>query len=258
MNPRHALCLATVLIALVIAARAVAQSETKASDARAIVIADEMLAALGGQEAWDATRFLHFGFAGRREHWWDKHSGRYRLEGATKENEPYVVLMDLDTKQGRAWLSGQEASGEKLDELLKSAWGAWVNDTYWLLMPYKLRDPGVTLADAGEETVDGVVYDKVQLSFANVGLTPGDRYWAYVNRSTHLMDRWAYILESMDPQGPPTVWEWQGWTRHGKILLAPERRQVGAEQRTLSLQPVEVPAALPDAVFTDPKPLRKP
>ena len=124
-------------------------------------------------------------------------------------------------------------------------------------MPYKLRDPGVTLAYAGEETADGVVYDKVQLSFANVGLTPGDRYWAYVNRSTHLMDRWAYILESMDPQGPPTVWEWQGWTRHGKILLAPERAPGGRGAAQLSLQPVEVPATLPDAVFTDPKPLRK-
>ncbi len=232
-------------------------SDAAPSDPKALAIADQMLAALGGKEAWEATRFLHFGFAGRREHWWDKHDGRYRLEGTNKESEPYVVLMDLDTKQGRAWLSGQEASGEKLAELLKTAWGAWVNDTYWLLMPYKLRDPGVTIASAGEETIDGVVYDKVQLGFANVGLTPGDRYWAYVNRSTHLMDRWAYILESMDPQGPPTVWAWQGWTRHGGILLAPERAQIGTE-RKISLQPVAAPAALADSVFTDPQPLRKP
>jgi len=230
-------------------------SETAPPDPKALEVADQMLAALGGKEAWEATRFLHFGFAGRREHWWDKHTGRYRLEGATKENEPYIVLMDLDTKQGRAWLKGDEVQGDKLKELLDNAWGAWVNDTYWLLMPYKLRDPGVILKYAGEETVEGAVYDKLALSFHQVGLTPGDRYWAYVNRSTHLMDRWAYILESMDPQGPPTVWAWQGWARHGQIQLAPERAQVGADRR-ISLEPLEVPPALADSVFTDPQPLR--
>ena len=31
------------------------------------------------------------------------------------------------------------------------AYAIWVNDTYWLLMPYKMKDPGVTLAYDGEE-----------------------------------------------------------------------------------------------------------
>jgi hypothetical protein len=253
---RSANCLSVAALLLVFATPLPGQaSETAPTDPKALEVADQMTAALGGKEAWEATRFLHFGFAGRREHWWDKHTGRYRLEGTTKENEPYVVLMDLDTKEGRAWLKGEEARGEKLKELLDNAWGAWVNDTYWLLMPYKLRDPGVVLKYAGEETVDGAVYDKLALSFHQVGLTPGDRYWAYVNRATHVMDRWAYILESMDPQGPPTVWAWQGWTRHGGILLAPERAQVGAD-RKLSLEPLEVPATLADSIFNDPQPLR--
>lgn len=248
--------LSVVMLLLAFAAPLPARwSETAPSDPKAIEVADQMMAALGGKDAWESTRFLHFGFAGRREHWWDKHTGRYRLEGTTQESEPFLVLMDLNTKSGRAWLNGQEASGEKLQELLKNAWGAWVNDTYWLLMPYKLRDPGVILKHAGEETLDGAVYDKLALSFHQVGLTPGDRYWAYVNRETHLMDRWAYILESMDPAGPPTAWAWRGWARHGQILLAPERAQVGGD-RKLMLDPVEVPAALADAVFTDPQPLR--
>ncbi len=51
------------------------------------------------------------------------------------------------------------------------------------------------LAYDGEETIDGVVYDKLKLTFGKVGLTPGDTYWAYINRQTKLMDRWAYFLE---------------------------------------------------------------
>ena len=66
-----------------------------------------------------------------------------------------------------------------------------------------------------------------------MGLTPGDEYWAYINRDTHLMDRWAYR-----PPGParsrgtePTVWRWQGWQRYGKIMLAPNRAQVGGDRK---------------------------
>ena len=34
---------------------------------------------------------------------------------------------------------------EQLGEMLENGRRAWINDSYWLVMPYKLRDPGVTL-----------------------------------------------------------------------------------------------------------------
>ena len=98
-------------------------------------------------------------------------------------------------------------------------------------MPYKLRDPGVNLSYAGEETIDGKTYDKLALSFGKVGLTPGDRYWVYINRDTGLMDRWAYILQDMPKEGPPTVWKWEGWQKYGNIMLAPHRTQVGDDRK---------------------------
>jgi hypothetical protein len=226
-------------------------SETAPSDPKALEVADQMMAALGGKEGWEATRFLHFGFAGRREHWWDKHTGRYRLEGTTKENEPYVVLMDLDTKEGRAWLKGEEARGEKLKELLDNAWGAWVNDTYWLLMPYKLRDPGVVLEHAGTREVDGVSHPVLHLSFEGVGLTPGDQYWVYVDPETDLPAWWAYRLESMEPDAEPVMWSWEGWETHGGIRLASRRAQVGSD-RVLDFSPIEVAAQAPPGLFAGP------
>ena len=226
-------------------------------DPKAAAIADEVLQALGGREAWDATRFIRFSFAGRRTHHWDKHTGRHRLEGETQQGEKYVVLQDLDTKEGQVWLNGQPAPPERTKDLLERAYGAWINDTYWLLMPYKLRDPGVNLAYAGEETIDGVTYDKLLLSFNKVGLTPGDRYWAYINRNTKLMDRWAFHLESMAPDAEPVAWKWDGWTRHGRIMLAPGRQQLTGESRSLPLDDIQVSDSLPDAVFTSPDPVAK-
>lgn len=225
------------------------------------VLADRVEAALGGRQAWEETRFLSFGFADRRMHWWDRYTGRHRLEGSDREGRRYLVLHDVDDQgaQGRAWLDGEPAEGDALAELLENAYAAWVNDTYWLLAPYKLRDPGVTLSHDGTETIDRVEYEKLALSFAGVGLTPGDRYWMYVHPETGLVDRWTYVLEgpaNEDGAPPPTMWEWRGWQEMGTgILLAPERVQVGGENagRRLSLAPVATPAELPDAAFESPE-----
>lgn len=214
-------------------------------------IADQVMQALGGKEAWDQTRFLRFTFAGRRTHNWDKWTGRHRIEGQTQDGKKYLVLHNLNTRQGEAWLDGQKLEGDAAKEWLERAYGAWINDTYWLLMPYKLRDPGVNLAYAGSEQIDGKTYDKLHLTFGNVGLTPKDQYWAYINRDTHLMDRWAYVLQDQAPGSEPTAWKWEGWQKHGKIMLAPTRSQVGGD-RKLELGDIAVLDTLPDTVFTTP------
>lgn len=217
-------------------------------------IAGQVLEAMGGKEAWDSTRFLRFSFAGRRTHHWDKWTGRHRLEGQTPEGQPYVVLSNVNTKDGDVWIAGKQAEGETEKEWLERAYGAWVNDTYWLLMPYKLRDPGVNLVHQGTAEIEGKTYDKLHLTFGKVGLTPGDRYWAFINRDTHLMDYWEYILQDQPADGPATRWKWEGWQRQGKIMLAPRRVQVGGD-RTLELANIAVPANLADSVFTSPAPV---
>jgi hypothetical protein len=219
------------------------------------LLAQEVMQALGGKEAWDNTRFIRFTFAGRRTHWWDKHTGRHRIEGQAQDGKKFLVLENVNTKEGTVWIDGQKAEGDQAKEFLERAYGAWINDTYWLLMPYKLQDPGVNLSYVGEETIDGKKYDKLLLSFNSVGLTPGDRYWAYINHDTHLMDRWAYVLESMDKGAEPTAWRWEGWQKYGNIMLAPKRVQVGGD-RTLELGDIAVLDTLPDAVFTSPDPVK--
>jgi hypothetical protein len=247
---RRTAILAVAAVLAVLSVPAFAQGTPSAQ-----AVADRALQALGGKEAWDNTRYIRFTFAGRRTHWWDKWTGRHRVEGQNQEGQKYVVLQNINTKEGTAYLNGQKVEGDKAKEMLEAAYGAWINDTYWLLMPYKLRDPGVSLSYAGEETIDGKTYDKLALSFESVGLTPGDRYWAYINRDTGLMDRWAYILQDMPKEGPPTVWRWEGWQKHGNIMLAPGRTRVG-DDRKLDLSNIAVSDQLPDSVFTSPEPVK--
>ena len=226
-------------------------AEQGTADPEAAAAAARVLEALGGEEAWSQARFLRFGFAGRRQHAWDRWTGLHRVEGETQEGESYVVIHDLDTREGRAWVDGEEVAGERAAELLENAWGAWVNDTYWLLMPTKLRDPGVTLAHEGRREIEGTEYDVLHLSFAGVGLTPGDQYWAYVHPGTGQMDYWAFRLESMPADAEPVLWRWTGWQTYDGIRLASRREQVGGD-RVLELSPIEVSREVPEGAFAAP------
>jgi len=247
------------------------------SDPRAIVIADLGMAALGGHQAWEQTRFVYFAFAVERDgkrvayrtHLWDRWEGRLRYETRGKDGAPRVVLLNVDTRQGDAYRlpaeapvgSGTQAPPSRMDAaaakpLLDEAYESWINDTYWLLMPYKMKDPGVHLRYAGEETREGEEYDLVELTFEDVGLTPRDRYWAHVNRRTHLMDRWSYILQDDPPGSQPTVWDWKGWTRRGRVLLCPEKVSTRKGATLRILHPImEVYDTLPGTYFTTPDPL---
>ena len=220
--------------------------------------------AMGGLEAWEKTRFIHFELAvekggttvARRVHLWDRWRGRLRYEDKDTGGAPFVVLLDLNGRQGEAYRGGARLDQRDAKPLLDQAYEAWINDTYWLLMPYKMKDPGVRLHDAGEVSEAGQVYDRVLLTFDQVGLTPGDRYWAHLNRKTHLMDRWSYILQDDPPQSAPTVWDWRNWSRYGGILLSPEKASARKEGSIRILHPIlEVLDSLPDAYLTDPAPV---
>jgi hypothetical protein len=190
-----------------------------------------------------------------RAHTWDKWTGRYRLEGQNQQGDPFVVLMNVNTKVGQAWVNGQRAAADEEKKLVERAYGTWINDTYWLLMPYKLRDPGVLLTWDGEVKEGGATYDKLALAFDNVGLTPKDRYWVWVNRDTHLVDRWDFVLKGEEV--PPTTFLWKDWRTVGQVKLAAERVNP-KEQRKLVFPVLETPSSLPDTLFTSPEPTPPP
>ncbi|MEA2690701.1 MAG: hypothetical protein QOJ16_88 [Acidobacteriota bacterium] len=257
-NARRSLSAAALLLALAApAVRLAAQNPPAPStaadtDAKADQVAAQALDAMGGKQAWDNTHYLHWTFAGRRTHTWDKWSGQHRVEGEDKEHHKYVVIENLNTHDGKAWLDGKPVSGDAVKPMLENAYGAWVNDSYWLIMPYKLKDPGVHLTYAGEETLAGKPYDKLHLSFGKVGLTPGDEYWAWFDKSTHLMDRWAFHLESMKADEPASPWDWTGWQRYGKVMLAPHRTQVSGGDRKLELGDIAISDSVPASTWTAP------
>jgi hypothetical protein len=198
-----------------------AGQDLNGSDPRAVAIADQVMAALGGKQQWDSLHGLRWSFGSMlgdsvrssRRHAWDKMTGQHRVDGVNRQGQSYTLIHTLgDTTSGMAWVNGNRIEGDSLKKLIQRANALWINDTYWMLMPYKLRDPGVTLQFAGDTTMSGRTYDKLALSFNHVGLTPGDHYWVYVNRADHRVERWEMVLEGDQP--PPVAYTWEGWEQH--------------------------------------------
>ena len=176
-------------------------------------IAARVLEAMGGREAWEAVHHLHWRFFGIRETWWNRRSGDVRIETAG-----LVVLVNVTTRTGRAFRAGQEITDPgELAATLARACEWFANDSYWVIMPFTLLDPGVALAYLGPARLsDGRECDVLRVSPAD---GPAPRYDVSVARDTGLVEEWSYY-RTPDQTEPDFTLPWAGWQRFGGVLLA--------------------------------------
>jgi hypothetical protein len=193
------------------------------SDARAIEIAEATLEAMGGREAWEGTRYLAWNYLGRRQYLWDKGEGRVKVTYAMGD-QPVAVSWSTGDRSGRAWVDGAVVEDPgRLHDLVEGAHESWVNDSYWLVMPYKLLDPGVILRDLGPaEMLDGRGAEVLELTFEDVGLTPRNRFLVYVAVDSGLIEQWD-VFGDRDDAEPRFRLPWHDWKPYGSILLSGDR-----------------------------------
>ena len=204
---------------------------------KAVKIAEEVWNAMGGDAGWNAARYFRFDFlvqvkdkpARGYHHSWDRFTGRYRVEGTNKDGKAFIILFNVNDKQGKAWLDGKPAPAEEQAKLVEYGYGRFINDTYWFLMPYKMKDPGVHLSYEGDKADEsGKKWQVVRLRFdKGIGLTSGDSYLAWIDPSTHLMGRWDYELEGEEHE--KGAWIWQEWKKIGPLMLCPDKKEVGGD-----------------------------
>jgi hypothetical protein len=239
-----------------LAAPSPAQPATSASDPKAVRVAEQVLDALGGRHRWDDLTGLRWTFGSSvndtvrssRRHAWNKHTGEHRVEGRLRTGQAFVFVHTVgDTTHGAAWLDGRALEGDSLHQMIKRADAIWVNDSYWFLMPYKMLDDGVTLKYDGQEQAGDTTFDCVSMSFAGVGLTPGDRYKVFVDHRTHRVERWEYVLQGTTP--PPVRWTWEGWEQHDGLWFPTAHRQ---DATVVFTRDVATSAAFPEGTFRQP------
>lgn len=227
-----------------------------AADSLAFLITENA----GGLAAWESMPVLRFDWVAERDseevfrvrHLWDRQSGAYRVEYPVGEDSTLVAVFsvddfDMETPAGRAYLNGNPVDSTEMAARLADAYERFINDSYWLLVPFKLFDPGVhrNMAPDSSDAESNVL----RLTFENVGLTPGDRYWLRADSTGKLMS-WSFLLEN----GAEGHYVWTDYeyvpTPAGSLYVATRKQASG---RAILTQ-VFAADSLDDDIFLDPRP----
>jgi len=227
-----------------------------ASDPKAVAAVDQMIAALGGAAAWDQAKQIRWSQKYYRDgklvawfkHSWDRWNGRHRfeeiniasLEEAEREGRPgdvqvTVAMYDLFDHDGKgfATFDGQQVDTSSRDRIVANAYRNWQADSYRLLVPYKMKDPGVVLALEPPRQPQGGLCDPgcdvVKVTFApEVGT---DTWYLSINTSSHMPE----ILERDMPAsggsaGGRLGFKLSGWVSAGGIKLPGKLENLGLSE----------------------------
>lgn len=195
--------------------------DIQGSDAKAVSIADEVMDAMGGRAAWDATEQISWNFFGRRALDWDKSKNTVEVNLI---QDSTIIALNMNDNTGSLVMSGEAVSHpDSLAKYLKQAKSIWINDSYWLVMPFKLKDSGVTLKYISRDTTaSGLHGDKLALTFAGVGNTPENKYEVIVTDEKRLVEEWRFYSKATDTI-PRFVTPWVDYKKYGDILLSGDR-----------------------------------
>jgi len=212
------------------------------SDSKSIEIAENVMTAMGGDEAWERTRYIKWTFFGRRDWIWNKWTGDIRCEVPESDTR---IAMNIHSNQGEVYAHGQvQTHPDSVEKFLTFGFKAWINDSYWLVMPFKMQDPGVVLTYIGiKPDMDATDCDVVQMTFNEVGVTPDNKYHVYVDPSTSMITQWDYF-SNFDDEEPRFSSPWKDYQEYGDIMLSSDRGNS-------KLDGISVHNHLPEALFKD-------
>ncbi|MFI5171038.1 MAG: hypothetical protein ACHQFW_01540 [Chitinophagales bacterium] len=200
------------------------QMVNDSAEIKAIEIAHEVIAAMGGECAFNETNYIGWTFFDRRKLVWDKVNNRIRIDYLTK---PMTIIASLTGDDVKLFMNNVEVTQpDSLKKYGQKAKMVWANDSYWLLMPFKLLDEGVNLRYLGDSLIEDSNNSIIELTFDNVGFTPENKYLIYIDKTTHLVSRWSFYDKYNDPL-PEFTNTWTEYKLYGNIFISGNRGTEG-------------------------------
>ena len=161
-------------------------------------LADQMLSALN-KPAFDSLEYISFTFRGVHTIQWDKANNHATV--IWPDNEVYV---DLNKKE------------DDYTMLEYQAYQFFINDSFWLVAPFKVRDDGVI-----RSSLDTPVGKGLLVSYTSGGVTPGDSYlWILDEKGFPIS--WK-LWTSNVPIGGLTF-TWENWEETKKVWFSTMHR----------------------------------
>lgn len=157
-------------------------------------LADEMLKALN-KPAFDSLAMIKFTYPGNHRYEWNKKDNKVRVQWEGND-----VFLDLNL------------SPENFSSLEYQGYEYFLNDSFWMIAPFKVRDDGVVRSTVEVEDGRGLL-----VTYTSGGVTPGDSY-----------------LWIIDDKGFPIAWKlwtsnvpldglkigWGGWVEKGGVWFS--------------------------------------
>jgi hypothetical protein len=208
--------------------------------------------------AWEKARLFSFTFNVERKgqpgasfaEVWDRATGDYKVSGNEPNGVPFVVIENVRTKSGRAWENGVEVKdAAALQNLLTIGYRRYLNDTYWLLMPLKMLEPGVHRMSMGERSDScGRTWDVVRVIFDQGPGVPTDVYWAWINRDSGMVEEWDMKLQGSAPDEHPVEVFFHDYRRVAGVLIS-TRREVKGKNQTVRIDDLKITSEVPKGTF---------
>ena len=146
-----------------------------------------------------------------------------------------MALVDINKQKGVAFKNGKRVTGEKEAQMVDQAWRHWVNDSFWLNAPCKIKDPGTNRAlvplEGGRQ---GLL-----VSYSSGGATPGDAYLWELDDNDRPVS-WKMWVSIIPVGGVQASWEnWQQLPTGA--LLATTHEMIGF---TLKMENIQAASTL--------------
>ena len=149
------------------------ESKPKIVDGNADAVAQQLLTAVN-KPAWDTLNYVQWSFPRGHHFVWDKVNNNSRVSW-----DDYVVHLNMDEVDGKAYKSDAELSGEEKTKAIQTAWSHWCNDSFWFGEPFKVFDPGTKR----DMAVDSDGTEGLLITYESGGVTPGDQYLWFLDDS---------------------------------------------------------------------------
>ncbi|TMQ14418.1 MAG: hypothetical protein E6J90_27000 [Deltaproteobacteria bacterium] len=233
-----------------------------ASDAKALEIADRVIAAAGGIDRWNAARQIRWSESVTTDpgkppisfdEAWDRWNGRhyYRLRAAGGDA---IVMRDLygarQTAFGEVGHQRQGLSGPDSEHLFASARERWELDTTLLFLPFLLEASGNKLALTGEFPGENgqPPLDDLKLTFDPKDPSRTATYHAMVNRTSNQIER-IEIIKAGDPDNQRLGYKPGAWTDVGGMKLATTYQNIGMPSEVITYTAIKVSAEPDDELY---------
>lgn len=169
-------------------------------------LAEQMMNALG-KKGWDNTSGVSWTFKGIHHYDWDMENHVVGVQWDDKE-----VALQPTFKTGIV-ANANEYEPEEIQEMVKTSWDYFNNDSFWLCAPFKAFDPGtersiVMLKDGRQG---------LKVTYTSGGTTPGDSYVWILGEDYKpvAVKMWASILPI---KGMEFTWENYAYLSSGAMI----------------------------------------